>query len=235
MSFQKIILTVLLVTFGSVALAAEGAAPKPYIFFVQQDLRPVADTFDFAGGFSALMKSLPPDRPVRFVSFDSNGYQELLSAKAAEVAAPPPAYAMTMASNLSAPYKILLKFLQEKAVSDVTVYLVSNGNSKDLLPYADIPNPKTLKSGGGSDSSTDFLPTVSAPILRDVKEYCKKNRVRLVGFLVQKDAPTSGSHPLAIYRLAFVSTVSDTKGGKAFTDFMNFGKVFQSALKKYFQ
>lgn len=208
-------------------------APKPCIFLVQQDMRPLIDEYDFEAGFLNLVKTLPADRPVVFVAFAGTAYKELFSGKASELTALPKGFQFMVTSAQTTPYKTLLQFLKDKSLSDTFVYVITNGSSQDLLHCAESEDPEQLSSRGRSGGSISFPVIVKSPLLNELTDLCKKTKVRLVGFLVQKNVPMGGKSPAVIYRTAFTSTMDGSKG-KGFVNFASFDGVFKSA-KKFFQ
>lgn len=218
----------------ALTLAAASATPepvpapnRPLVFFVQKDVRPTIDNFDFEEGFTFLMKSLPADRQVVFVSLLNNLYTEEYSGAASSLSWPPGGFCFEAPSAATTPYMNIYRYLRDHSIQDTTVFLVGNGVSQDLIQY---------ESSYTSDRYSflpDRFPTVSILV-----DYCKTFRVRIVGFLVWKSMnilnKVSGDEKDedSIYRDSFVYVTKATKG-ETYWNFSTFKGVFRSALKKH--
>ena len=233
-----VFLTVVLFAF----LPAAPAEKPPYLFFVQQDMRPAMDGFGFEEGFASLVKALPPDRQLAFVSNYNNVVTVNYEGTVGQFVWPQGFHFLSV-SPATTPYKNLYKYLQEKAVHDTTVYVVSSGVSQDLLqlcsgsdlaPQAARPTAcrHTTVSSASEDEGYSFLPN-RYPTIPDIVKYCKKNKVRLVGFFVPQGLGVAESQASTLFRDAFLYTMNSTKG-QAYWNFTSFQGIFQSALKKHF-
>ncbi|MBP7864464.1 MAG: hypothetical protein KA419_00830 [Acidobacteria bacterium] len=219
---------------SALTLAAVSATPapspapgRPLVFFVQKDIRPTIDNFDFEDGFTFLMKSLPADRQVVFVSLLNNIYTEEYSGAASSLSWPPGGFYFEAPSAATTPYMNIYRYLRDHSIQDTTVFLVSNGVSQDLIQY---------ESSYANDRYSflpDRFPTVSILV-----DYCKTFRVRIVGFLVWKSLnilnKVSGDEKDddSVFRDSLVYVTKATRG-EIYWNFSTFKGVFKSAMKKH--
>ncbi len=232
-----------LTVFLCASLPAAPAEKPPCIFFVQQDMRPAMDGFGFEDGFVFLLKALPPEQPLVFITNYNNAITVNYEGPAGRFAWPLKEFQFLSVSPATTPYKNLYKYLQEKAVHDTTVYVVSTGVSQDLLqlcagsdlaPQAARPTAcrHTTVAGSNEDEGFSFLPD-RYPTIPEIVKYCKKNKVRLVGFFVPSGIGVVENQASTLFRDAFLYTMNSTKG-QAYWNFTSFQGIFKTALKKHF-
>lgn len=223
MYHKTLTLIALLTATLTFSLAAEPTA-KPFIFFVQQDMRPGVDDYGFEKGFAGLVKNLPADRDVVFVSFVNTDYKEEYAGKAGKLDGIPESFKFRATSTATNPYKTLAKYLKDKGIRETTVYVIGNGVSQDLLQMSDTGSPM---------DNFAFVPDRYPP-LPELVDFCKKNEIRLVGFFVQKRPAGVRTPSFTLFRDAFLYLMDNTKG-EGYWNFTSFEGIFQAAQKKYFR
>ena len=229
--------------------AAETASPTPYILFVQKDLRPTLDDFDFEQGIEFLRQSLPQDRKILVISFMNNDFSLDFEGTVANLHWPPGGFNFTSCSPATLPYRVLFDYLLDNSVRNTTIYVISNGMSQDLMQFSNADSSQLVahaaarsRAMAGGDNSVDAGDTYTFtpdryPTIPELVEYCKQNRVRLVGFFVDSDRGSilmenQNTKP-TLYREAFMYVMRASKGD-GYWNFTSFKSIFKNALKKYF-
>ncbi|MBN2432521.1 MAG: hypothetical protein JXQ27_13675 [Acidobacteria bacterium] len=190
------------------------------IFFVQQDLRPEVTKLGFDEGFQDFLGRLDPGRPIEFYFYMHENVKQVHAGPAGELPWPPlESFAVPVPSTT--PYKNLLRFLRDNEIRNRPVIFISNGVSQDMLQLVD-----TVGFLRGADT---FSPTRYQPI-EDLRRYCKKNSVKLIGIYVPVRSRYPGvmdEIPLNAFRY-----VVETSGGKSYYNFNTFTGVLRAIEEK---
>jgi|GEM_PF-1048103 len=211
---------------GAAVLAQTGTgsdAPvgqEALIFFVQQDLRPEVTKLGFDEGIQHFLGRLDPERPIEFYFYMHENVKQVYAGPAGEMTWPPlESFAVPVPSTT--PYKNLLRFLRDNEIRNRPVIFISNGVSQDMLQLVD-----TVGFLRGADT---FSPTRYQPI-EDLRRYCKKNDVKLIGLYVPVRSRYPGQLdeiPLNAFRY-----MVETSGGKAYYNYNTFTGVLQAIEEK---
>jgi hypothetical protein len=220
--FTILVALTLISGFNALAQTGPGGQTESLLFFVQQDIEPEVTRLGFNEGFGEFLGRLDPGRQIEFYFYMQNNFKQIYEGKAGTMQWPADAsFAVPVPSTT--PYKNLLRFLRENDMRGRTVIFVSNGVSQDMLQLVDTEG---LLRGADTFSPSRYQP------IEDLRQYCKKNDIRIIGLYVPIRNRFSGvmdNIPLNAFRYAV-----ETSGGKAYFNFNTFTGVFRALEEKEF-
>jgi len=220
--FVAVLVAILLVPLCFASKVPAGDQEK-ILLFVQKDLLPAVNQLGFDKGYRFFLDNLKGEHYVKFYFFIQNDYQMVQDGMANTCNWPLEQVTFGLPIPSTTPYKNLLRFLKENQLRKQTVFFVSNGSSQDMLQLVD--------TEGFLQGPDTFTPTSYQPA-KELKKYCRKNQIRLIGLLV----PTTRRSPRGneqIYLTTFRYVVEES-GGIAYYNFNTFTGVFTAILKKEF-
>jgi hypothetical protein len=182
----------LFMLFGALTVA-ETNSGAPVFVVLQQDLRPSINNLNFDRGFSLFLDQFTSKRQVEVFGYCKNKVFPVASGSAGIMNWPPSGFDFVAGSARTVPFKGVLAILKHRKISNQDVYLISNFRSLGMFHWL-VPDREALQEEGkniwkvGKDYSfyydgRRFNPG-DYPPLNELAQYCRRNRVRILGFYV---------------------------------------------------